>query len=91
MENPHDPVLVPYEDTRVKELEVLILVYEATVYCLSCMAASSPNMALFNGQVRACAEAHRNVMDEPAMFDNSPQLTEAANAVHHSGKQGGRS
>lgn len=56
-------------DQRIHDLEILVLVYEATVYCmLPFFKRSKLPSDLMMTQVSACADAHAQTMGEPAMY-----------------------
>lgn len=55
---------------RIHDLEILVMVYEATVYCMMPGFSQSPLARIMTSQVSACAEAHEETMGEASMFAN---------------------
>ena len=56
---------------RIHDLEILLMVYEATVHCMLPFFKRStmPELAeMMVSQVSCCADAHEKTMGEPAMF-----------------------
>ena len=53
---------------RVHDLECMLMVYEATVYCMLPFFKQSPHHQIMMSQVSCCADAHQKTMGEPAMF-----------------------
>jgi hypothetical protein len=53
---------------RKQDLENLVIVYEATVYCMLPFFKQSKMADMMITQVSACADAHMQTMGEPAMY-----------------------
>jgi hypothetical protein len=53
---------------RQHHLEILVMVYEATVYCMLPFFKQSKMADMMITQVSACADAHMQTMGEPAMY-----------------------
>ena len=53
---------------RIHDLEMMLGVYEATVYCMLPFFKHSPHHQIIMSQVSCCAHEHEATMGEPAMF-----------------------
>lgn len=53
---------------RVHDLEILVMVYDAMVYCMLPFFRQHELADIVVSQVSACADAHAKIMGEPAMY-----------------------
>jgi hypothetical protein len=53
---------------RIRDLENLVSVYDATIYCMLPFYNHSDSRQIMDSQVEACRQAHYQIMGESPMF-----------------------
>lgn len=53
---------------RLGELELALMVLDATIYCLDYCSKDSPSRPLFDGQVKAAKDTYERATGEPSMI-----------------------